>query len=103
MSSTLTEVLDAIDTAMATIKGVAETPGINLLPYVSTLSSVISTVHAVYEAGKDIEPYITAIAATFSGGNTPTAEDMTALDAKIAALEAQVDAPLPPAEDGEPD
>lgn len=102
MSTSLTEVLDAIDTAMGVVKTVAESPGASLLPYVSTLSGVISAVHAAYTAGKNIEPYIEAIKDTFTGG-TPTQAQLDALDAQIAALEAQVDAPMPAQEDGEPD
>lgn len=99
---TVQSILDAVDSVMTTIENIAQSPGINLLPYVSTISSVIGTVHAAYEAGKDIIPYIEAIKNTFDGSGTPSVADMTALDAKIAALEAQVDAPLPPPEDGEP-
>lgn len=99
----LTKILDAIDTAMGVIKNIADTPGVNLIPYVSTLSGVIGTVHAAYNAGKNITPYIQAISDTFSKPGVPTEADMAALDAKIADLEAQVQAPLPPKEDGEPD
>lgn len=103
MSTDIKSVLAAIDTAMQVVKNVAETPGINMLPYVSTLAGVIGTVHTVYEAGLNIEPYITAITDTFQPGSAPTAADMAALDAKIAALEAQIDLPLPPPEVGEAD
>lgn len=99
----LTQILEAVDSVMLKIKTVADVPGINLLPYVSTASSVISAVHMAYVAGKDITPYITAIQDTFSKPGLPSTEDVVALDAKIAALEAKVQAPLPPKEDGEPD
>lgn len=99
----LKSVLEAIDNAMGVVKTIADTPGINLVPYVSTLSSVIGTVHAVYTAGKDITPFVQAISDTFTKPGAPTEADMAALDAKIAALEADVDSPLPPKEDGEPD
>jgi len=101
--ATITEILDAIDTAMGVVKSIADTPGVNLVPYVSTLSGVIGTVHAAYTAGKNIEPYIQAISDTFTKPGVPSEADMAALDAKIAALEAQIQAPLPPKEDGEPD
>lgn len=99
----ISQVLEAVDSIMVKIKSVADIPGINLLPYVSTASSVIGAVHMAYTAGKDITPYITAIQGTFSMPGTPSTDDLAALDAKIAALEAQVQAPLPPKEDGEPD
>jgi len=47
-------------------------------------------------------PYVTAIKDTFSGG-VPTQAQLNDLDVKIMELEAMVDAPLPPKEDGEPD
>ncbi len=101
--ASISSILEAIDKAMSVVKTVADTPGVNLIPYVSTLSGVIGTVHAVYTAGRNIEPFITAIKDTFDRPGTPTPADMAALDAKIAELEAAIDAPLPPKEDGEPD
>lgn len=99
----LTQVLDTIDTVMGRIKALADIPGVNLIPYVSTLSSVIGTVHMAYNAGKNITPYIQAISDTFTKPDLPTESDMATLDAKIAELEAKIDAPLPPKEEGEPD
>lgn len=97
------QILEAVDSAMTTIKSIADTPGVNLLPYVSTLSSVIGGVHVAYTAGKNIEPYITAIKDTYTVPGSPTPADVASLDARIAALEAKVQALLPPAEEGEPD
>lgn len=101
--ATIQDVLEAIDKAMSVVKTVADTPGVNLLPYVSTLSGVIGTIHAAYSAGKNIEPFIHALSDTFTKPGVPSEADMAALDAKIAELEAKIDAPLPPKEDGEPD
>jgi hypothetical protein len=101
--SDIKQFLETLDNAMGVVKTIADTPGINLVPYVSTLSGVIGTVHAVYSAGKDIAPFVQAVSDTFTKSEAPSEDDMTALDAKIADLEAAVDAPLPPAEDGEPD
>lgn len=98
----IAQILDAVDSVMVKIKTIADIPGINVLPYVSTASSVIGAVHMAYTAGKDVTPYITAIQNTFSQPGAPSTDDLAALDAKIAALEAQVQAPLPPQEDGEP-
>lgn len=97
----LRAILEAIDKAALVTKSIAETPGINALPYVGTLSSVIGAVHAAYTAGKNIEPYITAIAETYSKPDLPTEADMAALDAKIKELE--VDEPLPPKDADEPE
>lgn len=101
--ASIKSILEALDTAMGVVKTVADTPGINLIPYVSTLSSAIGAMQAAYVAGKSIVPYITAIQETFSGDKIPSQDELTALDAKIAALEAQVQAPLPPKEEGEED
>lgn len=101
MSVTLNQVLDAINAGLGVIKQVASTPGLNVLPYVSTIASAAGALQAAEAAGRDIAPYITAISGTFSG-TQPTADDLAALDAKIAELDAQVDAPLPVAEPGEP-
>lgn len=98
----LKTILAVIDNAALTIKGIADTPGINLVPYVSTLSSLIGTVHAVYATGQNVAPFIEAINTTFAPGSTPSEADMAALDAKIVELEAKIDAPLPPKEEGEP-
>jgi len=97
------QILEAVDAAMTTIKNIADTPGINLIPYVSTLSSVIGGVHMAYTAGKNIEPYITAIKDTYTVPGSPTPADIAALDARIADLVAQVQAPLPAPEEGEED
>lgn len=100
--SDIKQILETVDTVMTTIKSIADTPGLSLIPYVSTASSVIGAVHTAYTAGKNIEPYLTALKDTFSGGQ-PSQADLDALDAKIAELEGKVQEPLPPKEDGEPD
>lgn len=101
--STLKEVLDAVNTALGVIKTVAETPGINMIPYVNTISGAISALQTAYSVGQNIIPYVIAIKDTFSGEGLPSQDKLDALDAKIAELEAKVQAPLPPKEDGEED
>jgi hypothetical protein len=103
MSTQLGQVLDAINGALSVIKAVANTPGLNVIPYAATISSAISAIQAAESLGMNILPYITAIKDTFSPGNTPSAADVAALDAKIAELEIEVAAALPPKEDGELD
>jgi hypothetical protein len=98
----LTQVLDAVDAALGVLKSLADTPGINMLPYVSTVSAAIGAVKAGVAAGKNVMPYVEAIKETFEGG-VPSQEKLSALDAKIAELEAEVDATLPAKEAGEPD
>lgn len=89
-----------INQALSVIGAVGNTPGINLIPYVSTVASAAGAIQAGLNAAVNITPYITAISDTFSGG-LPSQSDLDALAAKIAELEALVAAPLPPKEAGE--
>ena len=100
--ASISDILEAMDKIMVGIKSVADTPGINLIPYVSTVSGIIGTVHMAYEAGKNITPYISAIKETFDG-KAPSEDDLATLNARIAALDTEINAPLPPKEEGEPD
>lgn len=101
--TTLTQVLDTVDNVLGVLQSVANTPGVNIIPYVATASSAIGALRTAYSVGKNIVPYVTAIKDTFTGDGIPTQAQLDALDAKIAELEAQVDAPLPPKEEGEED
>lgn len=103
MATNVAQLLETLDSVMVKIAAAASLPGVNMIPYAGAVSSVISAVHMAYTAGKDITPYITAIQGTFSGAGAPSQADIDALNTKIAALEAQVQAPLPPKEEGEPD
>ena len=103
MTISLNSVLGAINQGLSVIKTVAEVPGVNLLPYASTISGAVTAIQAAAAAGRDIAPYVQAINDTFSGGSVPTSDQVAALDAKISELDALVDAPLPQKEDGEND
>lgn len=98
----LKQILEAVNLALGVVKTVAETPGVNVLPYATTVSAAVTALQAAFTAGKNITPYIEAIKDTFGGG-VPSEEKRAALDARIAELEAAADAPLPPKEEGEPD
>lgn len=102
MLVSLNQVLDAVDKALSVVQQVASTPGINSLPYVNVILSSVQALKAAESAGRNIAPYITAIADTFSGG-VPTEQQINDLDAKIKELDAAVDAPLPATEAGEPE
>lgn len=102
MATNISTILDAINSALSVVKGVADTPGINLIPYVGTVSSIIGALQTAEELGKDILPYITALKASV-GGAVATQAQLDALDAQIAALRTRVEADLPPAEPGEPE
>lgn len=94
--------LDAVGTALGAIKSAADLPGVNLIPYVSTVSSVIGVAQLALSQGKNIANLVTDLKDTFSGG-LPTDEQLSALDARIEAARAKLHAPLPPKEEGEPD
>ena len=95
-------ILDAVEAALNVIKTVAETPGVNALPYVSTVASAVTAIQAGIKIGANVAPYVVALADTFSGGK-PSQDQLDTLDAKIAELRAKLQAPLPPVEAGEPE
>lgn len=94
--------LDAIDTALQVISGIANTPGINLIPYVSTVAAVAGLASKAITIGKDVTPLLEELKSTFDGGQPPQAA-MDALDAKIALARQRLLAPMPPLEPGEPE
>lgn len=96
------QAFDVINLALGAINAFGNTPGVNLIPYVSTVAAAAGALKAGINAAVNIAPYVAAITNTFSGG-LPTPAELAALDAKIAELEALVAAPLPPKEDGEED
>lgn len=96
------QAFDVINTALGVISAAGSTPGINLIPYVSTVAAAAGALQGALRIGRNVTPYVAAIKDTFSG-ELPSASQLSALDAKIKELEALVDAPLPPKEDGEPD
>lgn len=91
---------EVINTALGIIATAGSTPGINLIPYVSTVAAAAAAIQAGLGVAANITPYIVAIKNTFEGG-LPSEAELAALDAKIAELEAALDAPLPPKEEGE--
>lgn len=93
---------EAVNQALNVIHIAGSTPGVNLIPYVSSVTSAASALQAGLNAAVNIVPYVEAIKDTFAGG-LPSASKLAALDGKIKELEALVDAPLPPKEAGEPD
>ena len=100
----ISNILDTVSSVLSTLRQISNIPGVNMLPYVSTASSAISALKTAVDIGKDVEPYLTAIAGTFgSEGVTPTQEQLDSLDAKILELGKELNAPLPDKEDGEQD
>lgn len=98
------KILDTTSTVLGVLGTVANTPGVNMIPYVAVAGAAINALQAAVNAGRNVRPYIEAISSTFGDGSkVPTPEEIAALDDKIAELEAEVQAPLPPAEEGEED
>lgn len=101
MTISVTSVLNALNTALGAIKTAADLPGVDIIPYVSTVSSVISLAQLALSQGQNISNLVADLESTFSGG-LPTDAQLAALDARIAASRATLHAPLPAPEDGEP-
>jgi hypothetical protein len=98
------KILDTIDGVMMTVKNVTDIPGVNLIPYVSTASSVIGTIHALYSGGKLAAGHLQEIQATFNPGAPPPSEEkLDALAKRMAELRAELHAPMPPKEADEPE
>jgi hypothetical protein len=98
----LKTILGAVDTALGAIKTATNLPGVNLIPYVSTVSSAVGVIQLMLEQGQNVAHLVTDLKETFSGG-LPSEDKRAALDARIAAARAKLHAPLPPKEEGETD
>ena len=92
--------LSAVVTALGAISAAGNLPGVNLIPYVSTVASVAGLLQFALEKGVNVASDIAALKDTFSNG-LPSQDKIDALDARIAVLRARLHAPLPPKEDGE--
>lgn len=94
--------LDTFGNVVSVIKSIAETPGVNLIPYASTVSNAIGAIQVAVKLGQNVSSHIAALNDTFAHG-IPSQDKLDALDARIATLRAKLHAPLPPKEDGEPE
>lgn len=102
MNAELEKVLTTIDGVLTVLQTIANTPGVSMIPYVAVASSAIGALKLAVSAGRNVAPYVEAIAGTFGDGSrVPTVEEVQALDMKIAELEADIQQPLPPAEENE--
>lgn len=100
----LEKALDTTSNVLSVLAQIANTPGINMLPYVSVAATAITALNAAVQAGRNISPYVEAIVATYGDGKkVPTEAELTALDEKIAQLEVEIQKPLSLSEEGEPD
>lgn len=97
---TLQGVLDAVGTALGALKSAADLPGVNLIPYVGTISSVIGVAQIALGQGQNIAHLITDLKETFAGG-LPTEAQRLALDQRIEQARAKLHTPLPAPEEGE--
>jgi hypothetical protein len=97
------DVLGIVSTSLGVIQQIGNTPGVNLIPYVSTVSSVAGALSQLIAAEQEFEPLALKLAGTFKKDAAPPTE------AEIAALDADTEAELaklramPPREEGEPE
>lgn len=98
----ISKLLAGIETALGVVKQVSEIPGADLIPYVSTIKTVIGAVQAGIKLGKDVAPDVEDFIETFSG-KIPTVEELAELNTRIADRQAKLHAPIPAREDGEPE
>jgi len=94
--------LDAFGNVASVVKTIADTPGINMIPYASTVSSAVSAIQAGIRLGENVTTQINALRDTFANG-VPTKAQLDALDARIETLRAKIHSPLPEKEEGEED
>lgn len=92
--------LTAVTTALGAISTAGNLPGVNLIPYVSTVASAAGFLQFAIEKGMNVADDIATLQDTFSNG-LPSQDKIDALDARIEALRTKLHAPLPPKEDGE--
>jgi hypothetical protein len=96
--------LDTTSNVLGVLAQIASAPGLSMIPYVNIAATAITALNAAVKAGRDIKPYVDAISGTFGDGKKiPTEAEVKALDDRISELEAEVQKPLPPPEEGEPD
>lgn len=96
------QLLEAVGTALGTISTVTNLPGVDLIPYVSTIAKVVKYAQIALDAGGKVAPYVEALTETFSGG-MPSQEQIDALDAKIEEMHAEIQAFDPKPEPDEPE
>lgn len=96
------QAFDAVQMALGVIAGASAIPGVNMIPYIGVVSTAAAAIKAGLNAGVNVAPYVKDFIDTFKDG-LPSQEQIDALHDRIKVLEAEVDAPLPPPEPGEPD
>lgn len=98
----LKSLLDAVTTALNVVQTAGNLPGVNLIPYVSTIASAAGVLQFAIEKGQNVAADITAFKDTFTNG-LPSQDKLDALDARIDTLRTKLHAPLPAKEEGEED
>lgn len=95
-------IINAAETALNVIVSAGNIPGVDLIPYVGTVLKFVGYAKKAIEVGKAVEPDVADFLDTFSGG-LPSEEKRAALDARISANHAKIQAFNPVAEEGEED
>lgn len=91
----------AVSKALDIITSVTNLPGVDLIPYVSTVNKILKYGQLALAAGNKVTPYVEALAVSFSSGALPSEEERVALDAKIEDMHAKIQGFNPVAEEGE--
>jgi hypothetical protein len=95
-------ILEAFGNVAGVVKTIADTPGINLIPYASAVSDAVSAIQAGVALGVNVTTQVNALRDTFANG-VPSQDKLDALDARIETLRAKIHAALPEKEEGEED
>lgn len=94
--------LSAVTMALGVVKTAGNLPGVNLIPYVSTVANVAGVLQFAIEKGQNVAKDIAALKKTFSDG-LPSQDKLDELNARIDALRIRLHLPLPEKEEGEED
>lgn len=95
-------IVDAAETALGVIEAVGNVPGIDLIPYVGTVTKFIGYAKKAIEFGKEIGPEVADFADAWTNG-LPSEEKRAALEARITSNHAEIQGFTPVAEEGEDD
>jgi hypothetical protein len=63
---------------------------------IATINTIITIAGAAVQLGRDVTPFAQAIYDTFVGGREVSQEDLDNLQARVDALHAELQEPLPP-------
>lgn len=97
------QVVAIISQSLDVVQQIGNTPGVSLIPYVGTITSVAGALHQLIDAEQEFEPLALKLADTFKPGALPPTEE--AMAELMADTDAELDKlrTMPPKEEGEED